>query len=202
MSEAAAGRPVRNSFLISALKIGLPVLIGLLLAFLALAPLERNEESSFLLDKNKVDTAPERMRVENAQYRGVDEEGRPFTLNASTAVQARSTDPLVEIAGMNAQLQLREGPAQLRADRARYNMEEQRVDVLGPIQFEAADGYTLTTSDVAVDLRDRTLQATGRVSGQMPLGRFEAGSLSVDLPERRVVLEGRARLHIVQGALR
>ena len=36
----------------------------------------------------------------------------------------------------------------------------------------------------------------------MPLGRFTAGGMTVDLPERRVVLTGRARLHIVQGALR
>jgi lipopolysaccharide export system protein LptC len=36
----------------------------------------------------------------------------------------------------------------------------------------------------------------------MPLGRFTAQEMSADLPSRRVVLSGRARLHIVQGALR
>jgi lipopolysaccharide export system protein LptC len=36
----------------------------------------------------------------------------------------------------------------------------------------------------------------------MPLGTFTADQLQVNLPDRRVVLNGRARLHIVQGGLR
>jgi lipopolysaccharide export system protein LptC len=36
----------------------------------------------------------------------------------------------------------------------------------------------------------------------MPLGHFSADQMHVDMPSRRVVLTGRARLHIVQGALR
>ena len=36
----------------------------------------------------------------------------------------------------------------------------------------------------------------------MPLGTFTAGRLQVNLPNRTVVLTGRARLHIVQGGLR
>ena len=36
----------------------------------------------------------------------------------------------------------------------------------------------------------------------MPLGRFTAGRLEVNLPERRAVLSGRARVHIVQGGVR
>jgi lipopolysaccharide export system protein LptC len=36
----------------------------------------------------------------------------------------------------------------------------------------------------------------------MPLGTFSADRLSADLPERTVVLDGGARLHINQGALK
>jgi len=39
------------------------------------------------------------------------------------------------------------------------------------------------------------------VEGRMPLGTFRADRMSADLPERKVVLEGNARLHIDQGAL-
>ena len=51
---APGGSP---DFVVRALKIGLPAAIGLVLAFLALAPLEEKQEISFLLDKNKVDVA-------------------------------------------------------------------------------------------------------------------------------------------------
>jgi lipopolysaccharide export system protein LptC len=167
-----------------------------------LSPLSREKEISFLLDKSKVDVARERLKVQSAQYRGVDNEGRPFTIEAKQAVQATSTEPVVDITGMAARIQLADGPASLRADRARYNMETQKVDVMGPILFDAADGYRLETRDVSVNLNNRTLASGGRVEGKMPLGRFSAGAMSVDLPSRKVVLSGRARLHIVQGGLR
>jgi lipopolysaccharide export system protein LptC len=185
--------------LIRGMKIALPAAIGVVLAFLAFSPLEEKQEVSFLLDKNKVEHAEERMRVEAAQYRGLDARGRPFVLVARSALQRSSADPVVDISDMAAQIMLDEGPARLRARRGRYDMETDMVDVVGPLLFTAADGYRIATSDVTVDLRARSLASRGRVDGTMPLGRFSADRLEVDLPERRAVLTGRARLHIVQG---
>lgn len=187
--------------MVKLLKFGLPALVGIILAFLALVPLEDRKEVSFLLDKNKVERARERLKVELAQYRGQDELGRPFVLEARSAVQPSSADPVVQVADMSARLQLEEGPAQITADRARFNMNDNKVAVAGPVQFQAADGYRLNTRDVNIDLRDRSLASEGRVDGRMPLGTFTADRMSADLPERRVVLEGRARLHINQGVL-
>jgi lipopolysaccharide export system protein LptC len=76
------------------------------------------------------------------------------------------------------------------------------VDVIGPILFTGADGYSLRTRDVAVDLNTRSLESRGRVEGTMPLGRFSADKLEASLPQKKVVLNGRARLHIKQGAIR
>jgi lipopolysaccharide export system protein LptC len=184
------------------LKIAMPALIGVVLAFLAFAPLEEKQEVSFVLDKNKVEQAEERMRVQSAQYRGQDNRGRPFLLNAQSALQESSADPVVQIHDMSAQIQLDSGPARLRALSARYNMDSDQVDVIGPIVLTGADGYRLGTSDVRVDLRGRTLASRGAVQGQMPLGRFTAQRLQADLDQRTVVLSGRARLHIEQNALR
>ena len=52
------------------------------------------------------------------------------------------------------------------------------------------------------DLNTRQLSSASPVAGQMPLGSFSAGNIKVDLGERTVTLGGRARLHIVQGAIR
>lgn len=191
-----------HDHLMGALKVALPVVIGLLTAYLALAPLQKSSEISFILDKNKVDVAKERMRVESARYQGLDEQGRPFTISARSAVQETSRDPIVEILGMRAGLRLPEGPATLIAPRGRYNLENETVNVIGPILFRTSDGYQLRTSDVAVNLNDRTMTGSNRVEGQMPLGRFSADRMTADLPSRRIVLEGRTRLHIVQGGLR
>lgn len=191
-----------HDFLVRFLKIALPVAIGLLAAWLMLAPLTKGREISFILDKNKVEVAKERMRVRAARYRGQDDIGRPFTIAAQSAVQATSRDPIVEITGMTAGIGLDDGPATLRADRARYDLERETVDVIGPILFTAADGYRLQTRDVAVNLNTRMLSGDDGVQGSMPLGTFSAASMTASLPDRRVILSGRARLHIVQGGLR
>jgi lipopolysaccharide export system protein LptC len=214
MSDVAAARaPARGSndwarpgsfhdYLIGVLKIALPAAVGVLLAYLALAPLSKGPEISFLLDKNKVETASEHMRIQAAQYRGQDATGRPFLISAQSAVQATAQDPVVDISGMAAQIGLENGPARIDAGHARYDMSVQQVNVAGPIRVTAADGYRLDTRDVLVDLNRRSLQSRGAVDGRMPLGSFSAGRFRADLPSRTVVLDGGARLHIVQGALR
>jgi lipopolysaccharide export system protein LptC len=212
MSETAARERIRkqgwaapggaHDFIVRLLKVLLPTAIGVLLAYLAMAPLQKQRDISFILDKNKVDVARERMRVESARYRGQDNRGRPFTIDASSAVQATSQNPIVEILGMSAEIGLESGPAALRAERGRYDMEAQTVDINGPILLTGADGYRLETRDVAVDLNSQQLASRGAVEGSMPLGRFSADKLEADLPEKKVVLTGRARLHIKQGAIR
>jgi lipopolysaccharide export system protein LptC len=188
--------------LIRILKLALPALIGVVLAFLFFSPLEEKQEVSFLLDKEKVDTAEERLKVTAAEYRGQDNDGRPFVLSARSALQATSAEPVVEIGGVSAQILLDNGPARLEANRARYDMERDHVNVVGPLLFTAADGYRMTTRDVNVDLRARTMQSRGAVQGQMPLGHFTAGQLHVDLANRTVVLTGRARVQINRSAIR
>ena len=184
---------------IQVMKLLLPAATGVVLAFLAFSPLEEKQEFSFMLDKTKVEHAEERMRIQSAQYRGQDSRGRPFVLNARSALQQSSSVPVVDITDMHAQITLENGPADLLARQARYDMERDQVDVQGPILFSSADGYRLGTRDVTVDLRQRRMASRGPVEGRMPLGHFTADRLDVDLPERRVVLSGRARVHIVQG---
>jgi lipopolysaccharide export system protein LptC len=191
-----------HDWLMRFLKIVLPAGVGLLLAYLLLSPLSKEKEISFLLDKNKVDVARERLKTQKAEYRGLDNQGRAFSIQAAQAVQAKSSDPVVDIGGMSARIQLEDGPAVITADRARYNMDTQKVDVLGPILFTAADGYRLETRDVVLDLNNQQAVSGGGVEGRMRLGRFTAGGMTVDLPQRRVVLTGRPRLHIEQGAIR
>lgn len=185
--------------LIGVMKIALPSFIGVLLAYLAMAPLSKTHDISFILDKNKVDVAKERMKLQSARYQGQDNKGRPFTVIAGSAVQPTSQSPIVDINDMSANIQLTDGPASIKADRGNYNMESQQVAVVGPVLVNGPDNYKLTTSDVTVDLGDKMMQSRGAAQGTMPLGTFSGDALSADLDQRKVTLTGRARLHIMQG---
>ena len=183
-------------------KVALPAAVGVLVAVLALAPLSQKGDVSFILDKKKVDNAPERMRVEAARYIGTDDKGQRFTISAKHAVQRSSDVPIVDINGMFAQLSLAQGPLSIAANNGRYDLDSQKIAISGPVRVVGPDGYRLETRDVTVDLKQRKLASAGPVSGQMRLGQFQAGQLQADLGARTVVLNDGARLKIVQGAVR
>ena len=192
----------RHDSVIRAVKFGLPLLILGLVVILAISPFEQRGDVSFILDKNEVEQARERMRVEQARYVGEDNKGQKFLFVADRAVHQSSNVPIVTIQGMQARLNLARGPLSIAALRGQYDLEQEMVRVNGPIQVVGPDGYRLATRDVTVNFDSRTMKSTGPVSGQMPLGQFQAGSLKADLDERTVSLEGGVRLKIVQGAVR
>jgi lipopolysaccharide export system protein LptC len=183
-------------------KIALPSAVGVLVAILALAPLDRSGDVSFILDKKKVANAPERMRVESARYVGTDDKGQRFAVSARRAVQPSSDVPVVDIEGIFAELALAQGPLRLAAEAGRYNIDTQQIMVNGPVKVVGPDGFNLMTRDVTVDFRSRKLASAGPVSGRMALGPFEARRLTADLGERSVTLDGGARLKIEQGKVR
>ena len=183
-------------------KILLPSAVGVLIAVLALAPLDKKGDVSFILDKKKVQSAPERMRVEAARYTGTDDKGQLFEIIASRAIQRTSDTPLVDINGMFARLNQTQGPVLIAADKGRYNLDTQRVAIDGPVKVAGGDGFRLNTSNVLVDLNDRQLASQGPAEGAMRLGQFRANRVRADLGDHKVVLDGGARLKIVQGAVR
>jgi lipopolysaccharide export system protein LptC len=183
-------------------RVALPSAAGVLIAILALAPLSKKGDVSFILDKKKVENAHERMRVESAQYVGTDDKGQKFLLVANNAVQPSSDVPIVNINGVRAQLDQPQGPLLIGANKGRYNLDTQKIAIDGPVRVTGGDGYNLATRDVTVDMKQRQLQSAGTVSGSMRLGQFQAGQLKADLRTRTVVLDGGARLKIEQGTVR
>ena len=183
-------------------KVALPSAVGVVIAFLAMAPLDNRGDVSFILDKNQVENAPERMRVEQARYTGEDNRGQKFLITANRALQRTSEQPIVDIWGMLAQFGLSPGPVTVAANQGQYNLDEQRVAVHGPVRVNGPEGESLLTRDVTVDLKQNTMSSNGGVAGRMKLGRFHAGRLRADLNSGTVVLDGGTRLKIVQGAVR
>ena len=188
--------------MIRALARVLPAGIGLVAAVMILAPLSPRGEISFLLDRNKVAIAPERIRVANAMYRGRDSRGRAFMVNAASAVQVSASDPIVHMSSLAATLDMPEGPARLSAPEAAFDFDHDSVQVSGPVSFTTADGYRMSATGVSIDLKNRRVAGSGGISGEVPSGTFSAGAIRADLVERSVALEGNARLHMVPGRMR
>ena len=188
--------------IVRALALGLPALVGVLAAMMLITPLSPRGEISFLLDRNKVAIADDRLRVDDAMYRGQDNEGRPFSLLAGEAVQQSSAVPTVTLDDLTARIMLPEGPALLSAAVGAYAIDDERLAIPGIVQFTAADGYQMAARNVLIDLPTRTLLGRGRVNGVIPAGSFSADSIRADLAARTLLLDGNAKLRMVPGKLR
>jgi len=174
----------------------LPLLAGLLLAAIIIWPLSSVQEFSFLLAKDRVAVATERLRVDRAVYRGETARGEAFVIEARSALQKSSAVPEVELKGLSARLDSSEGPARVTAPGGRYFLDSNLLRVTGPVSLTSDAGYVVDTGTVDVDMNARTVRSRGAVSGQLPIGSFAAEHFSADVHGRVIVLEGRAHLRI------
>jgi lipopolysaccharide export system protein LptC len=180
----------------------LPMGVGVIAALMIITPLSPRGEVSFLLDRNKVALIDERLSVDNAMYRGRDNQGRPFSLMAGEAVQRSSAEGLVRMRDVVAQILLADGPARLSADGGTYDIDAESVQVDGAVRLTAGDGYAMIARGVSVDLPSRTMRGDAGVSGEVPAGTFSANTLRADLAARTITLEGNARFTMMPGQLR
>lgn len=210
-SEAKALRSRRQHFaapggshdrLVGFLARALPMGVGVVAALMVITPLSPRGEVSFLLDRTKVAVIDERLSVDNAMYRGRDDTGRPFSITAGEAVQRSSSEGLVRMKDLLAQLLLNDGPARLSAPGGVYDINEEVVTVDGSILVRTADGYSLTASGVSFDLETRMMRGDAGVAGAVPAGTFAADRMQADIDARTLELNGNARLTMVPGQLR
>lgn len=188
--------------LVRALRVILPSMIGMLLAVLAFSPFSGTQELSFVLAKNEVNMAKERMRLTEAVYRGEDSKGRPFSIRAGSAVQKSSAEPLLRMTDLSARILMPDGAASILAGYGIYDLDTETMRVTGPLSFDSGNGYSLIASNVQLAMKTRQLQSFGPVSGHTKVGTFNAGSLRADLDARTVTLSGGAHLRIDQNAIR
>ena len=184
------------------LAVGLPAAVGAIAAMMVIAPLSPRGEISFLLDRNKVAIAEDRLRVEDALYRGHHNRGRPFSISSGQAVQTSIAVPVVQMRDLTARILLSEGPAVLTARTGNYAIDDETVAIDGLVQFKAADGYSAVARDVSINLPQRTLTGDGNVDGAVPAGTFRADRMRADLEAHTITLDGNARLHMVPGQMR
>ena len=188
--------------LVRTLAVALPAGIGVLAAIMVFSPLSPRGEVSFLLDRNKVAVVDDRLKVDKAMYRGADDQGRPFSITAGSAVQHTAENPVVAMQQLVARMLLTQGPAVLSANSGAYDMDAQQMRIFGPVMFATADGYRMTAQDVDIDVEQQRMASRGRVSGEVPAGTFTADRIVSDLNARTVTLDGNARLRMTPGRMR
>ncbi len=181
---------------VNAAKWVLPGASLLLLAVLVALPLASTQEFSFLLSKDSAARAGERMRVQEATYRGETARGEPFEIMARSGIQKTSAVPVVVLDGLSAEIRQPSGPATVTAPRGEFFIEENRLIVSGPVVARSTSGFSLDADRIEVDINMSRVSTDQPVSGQLPMGAFKANRFSADVEGRHVTLSGGVSLRI------
>ncbi len=194
--QVAALPGSRRSRFFGLLKWLLPVLAAALLITIVAWPLVKAQEFSFLLAKDKVAMATERLRVANAVYRGETGKGEAFVIRAAGAVQRSSAVPIVELRDLTAKLKMADGPAVVTAPSGRYFIATDHLQINGPVRLDSTAGYSLDSATIDINLGTRIVATDAMVTGTLPIGTFRAGALRGDIQGRNMLLTNTVHLRI------
>lgn len=195
-----SGQLVRRRFVVAVAKRALPLAALGVLAMLALWPeIEGAEDRARLSFKRVLQARPDAVRVVEPRYQGLDEQGRPFTLSASTAVQAGSED-VVALDQPRADLLLSDGAwVYLESREGRFDKPRNHLDLAGQVTVHHDDGTQFVTEQAALDLTAGAAEGDRPVSAQGPFGTLTADGFRLRDRGQVVVFTGQART-VLEGA--
>ncbi|MSP04876.1 MAG: LPS export ABC transporter periplasmic protein LptC [Acetobacteraceae bacterium] len=194
-AAVSLGSIVRRRVLVTVTKFVLPSVALGLLALIAIWP-ELDRETRQAQDR-MVGTR-EGNRMTNARYRGTDEHGRPYTLTAETAHQAgEGRVALVQPKGD--MMTENGGWLMVQSRQGLFLQRSNQLDLSRDVMLYRADGMTLRTDAVAVDMKAGAAASASPVQMEGPLGTLDAQGFV--LLDRGVVIQftGPARM-VINGA--
>jgi lipopolysaccharide export system protein LptC len=173
----------------------LPAAAILLLALVALWPqLDGSDEARRLTFRRGAEPPADTLRVRDARFQGVDEQGRPYTVTAAEAAQATGAD-LVDLVRPQADMTLSDGAWVLLAAReGAYARDVQVLDLRGAVTLNHDAGYQVVTEAARVKLRDHSAEGESPVAAQGPFGTLEGTGFVLTESGQVIVVTGPARL--------
>ena len=188
----------RRRLLINVTKLALPALALALLGTIAIWPeLQREQQQAQAAMRSFA--AVQGATVIDASYRSVDEQGRPYTITASTARQASQnrvnlTDPKGDITLQNGTWLM------LQGKRGVYLRQENELDLSRDVMLYRDDGTTMLTDSAAIDLKNSAAGGSAPVHADGPFGRlYAAGGFTAIDKGDQILFSGPAHL-LLNGA--
>jgi lipopolysaccharide export system protein LptC len=180
----SAGRRVvravhpRRRWLIGLAKRLLPVVALALLALLAIYPELSSNGDRSRISYRRATVTPDGGQLTDAQYQGVDDDGRPYTV---TATKVRQVGPdRTDLEDPKADMMLSSGTwLMLEAKRGVYEQKSNRLDLSGDVTLYRDDGTVLTTEAASVDMKSNAAAGQEMVHAEGPFGVLDAQGFTV-----------------------
>ncbi|MDJ0390430.1 LPS export ABC transporter periplasmic protein LptC [Roseomonas sp. E05] len=196
----SAGALARRRLLVQVAKWLLPVGALALLALIALWPeFDRAEDRGRLAFRRITQASTEAMRISSARYQGVDEQNRPFTITANSAVQQEQRN-LVDLDHPRADMVMSNGAwVLLEADQGQYARDQSMLDLSGDVTLWHDNGSTLRTEAAKIDLVAGGATGDRPVAAQGPFGTIVSEGFKLENRGQVVVFTGHAKAVLEGG---
>jgi lipopolysaccharide export system protein LptC len=164
----------RRSAVVTFSKKLLPVAAAVLLVALALAPSwhagANKDRVTYHIGNAQVDDTS---RMQGARYHGVDQQGDPFTITASNAVEQGSND--VALTQPVGDITLKSGAwLELRSNTGLFNQKSQTLHLAGNVTLYRNDGTTVTTTTATINVQTGDAHGTAPTDVQGPFGTLHS----------------------------
>jgi len=165
----------RYSQLVSALKIGLPLLAVVLVSLIGAWPYLTFQKTGAKIDKNQT-------AMVNARYFSRDRQDRPFSMTAKSATEVPNQTNLVDLVRPEAEMTQTNGSwLTVTSERGRYNQDDGRLLMLDNVHLLRDDGFEFVTDEAEIDTKSGNAWGDHKVIGQGPSGEIHAeGFVAVD----------------------
>ena len=204
--EAPRRRPpspsgiARRRLLIRLTKFLLPLAALGLLALIALWPEIDRAKDHGRLSFSKFAAEVDGAKLTDARYRGVDEQGRPYTITAKTAKQV--TPDRANLTTPVGDLSMKDGSwLQVRSKDGVYLQHAGSLDLSHDVVLYRDDGTTMTTESAAVDLKSGAAAGSVTVHAEGPFGTLDAQGFMLTDNGAAIQFAGPARL-VLNGTAR
>lgn len=205
---AAAARPrrvpsqgalARRRWTIRAAKWLLPVMGLALLSLIALWPELENVNDQARLAFRRMTEAVGAARLIDAEYHGIDEAGRPYTVTASVAQQ--DGPDRINLTTPKGDITLGDGTwLILQSKEGVYMQHAQQLDLSRDVTLYRDDGTTMVTASASIDLKNSAAAGSEPVHAEGPFGTLDAqGGFTLVDKGAAVQFTGPARL-VLNGA--
>jgi len=196
--RADAARAKAYSRFVSAMKVGLAVTAVALIAALLFMSGTFDGPDELDITFSEVSSRTDDLRMVSPRISDVDERGRPYTMNATSAVQDADNPALIHLENVEGDL-VSEGQASWTAvtsNKGLLNTDEEWIDLENDVQLFTDDGFQFQGELVRVQLDTGDISSDDAVYAQGPEGTAEGGGLRVTESGDRVTLIDGARIVI------
>ena len=168
-----------HSWIVSVLKIGLPLIALGLLAALFLVQTD-DTIGGVVFSQGDVDALGEGLKVSNPIFTGTTRGEDRFRFTAALVVPDAAPPQRAAITDLAGTVDLHNGPQiSVQAKTGDLDIPTQRLDMAGNVVITTSDGYRLDSDRATLDLRVGAVVAGNKVVGTGPLGQITSGSLHV-----------------------